>query len=40
MPLNIAMSLMSAGEFLLWALLGFLFWTKGFIAVSRDEYIS
>ncbi|HEX3893102.1 MAG TPA: hypothetical protein VHW46_11065 [Terracidiphilus sp.] len=29
MPLNTAMSLMSTGEFLLWAILGFLFWTKG-----------
>jgi hypothetical protein len=29
MPLNTAMSLMSVAEFLLWALLGFLFWTKG-----------
>jgi hypothetical protein len=30
MPLNFAMSLMSAAEFLLWAVLGFLFWKKGF----------
>src|SRR5580692_6040573 len=29
MPLNTAMSLMSASEFLLWAVLGFLFWRKG-----------
>jgi hypothetical protein len=29
MPLNFAMSLMSAAEFLLWAALGFTFWTKG-----------
>ena len=29
MPLNTAMSLMSTVEFLLWATLGFLFWTKG-----------
>lgn len=29
MPLNLAMSLMTATEFLLWASLGFLFWTKG-----------
>jgi hypothetical protein len=29
MPLNFAMSLMSAAEFLLWAALGFVFWTKG-----------
>lgn len=29
MPLNTAMSLMSTGEFLLWAVLGFLFWSKG-----------
>lgn len=29
MPLNTAMSLMSTAEFLLWAILGFLFWTKG-----------
>src|SRR5665213_1293411 len=28
MPLNFAMSVMSAAEFLLWALLGYLFWTK------------
>ena len=28
MPLNLAMSLMSSAEFLLWALLGFLFWKK------------
>jgi hypothetical protein len=29
MPLNFAMSLMSAAEFLLWAILGFVFWKKG-----------
>ena len=29
MPLNTAMALMSAAEFLLWAILGFMFWTKG-----------
>ncbi len=29
MPLNFAMSLMSGAEFLLWAAIGFLFWTKG-----------
>ena len=29
MPLNTAMSLMSTTEFLLWAILGFLFWSKG-----------
>ncbi len=29
MPVNFAMSLMSAAEFVLWALLGFLFWKKG-----------
>jgi hypothetical protein len=29
MPLNFAMSLMSATEFLLWAVLGFTFWKKG-----------
>jgi hypothetical protein len=29
MPLNTAMSLMSGAEFLLWAILGFIFWTKG-----------
>lgn len=29
MPLNFAMSLMSAVEFLLWAVLGFVFWSKG-----------
>jgi hypothetical protein len=29
MPLNTAMSLMSTAEFLLWAILGFLFWSKG-----------
>ena len=28
MPLNFAMSLMSAAEFLLWAILGFVFWKK------------
>lgn len=28
MPLNLAMSVMSAAEFLLWALLGYLFWAK------------
>src|SRR5258708_107957 len=28
MPLNFAMSVMSAVEFLLWASLGYLFWTK------------
>jgi hypothetical protein len=29
MPLNTAMSLLSAAEFLLWAILGSLFWSKG-----------
>jgi hypothetical protein len=29
MPLNFAMALMSTAEFLLWALLGYLFWSKG-----------
>jgi hypothetical protein len=29
MPLNFAMSLMSAAEFMLWAVLGFFFWKKG-----------
>lgn len=29
MPLSFAMSLMSAAEFLLWAIIGFLFWTRG-----------
>jgi hypothetical protein len=29
MPLNTAMALMCAAEFLLWAILGFVFWTKG-----------
>jgi hypothetical protein len=29
MPLDFAMSLMSAGEFLLWAVLGIVFWSKG-----------
>lgn len=28
MPLNLAMSLMSAAEFVLWAILGFVFWKK------------
>ena len=28
MPLNFAMSVMSAVEFLLWATLGYVFWTK------------
>ena len=29
MPLNTAMALMSATEFILWVILGFLFWTRG-----------
>ncbi len=29
MPLNLPMALMSAAEFLLWAILGFVFWKKG-----------
>jgi hypothetical protein len=29
MPLNFAMSVMSAVEFMLWAVLGFVFWSKG-----------
>jgi len=29
MPLNTAMALMCAAEFLLWAILGFVFWSKG-----------
>ncbi len=28
MPLNLAMSVMTAAEFLLWATLGYVFWTK------------
>jgi hypothetical protein len=29
MPLNTAMAIMSGAEFLLWAILGFIFWSKG-----------
>ena len=41
MPLSFAMSLMSAAEFVLWAAIGFLFWTRGSASpLSGDEYLS